>query len=48
MKAHLEACRRRDREAREKKREMAAKAKEVSEEYNAELARKGKWPRSMQ
>ena len=45
-KAHLEACNRREREARErereKKREMAAKAKEASGEFNAELARKGK------
>ena len=43
----LSACRRREREAhereREKKREMAA-----SEEYNTELGRKGKWPRSTQ
>ena len=55
--AHLEACNRREREARErerearerereKKREMAAKAKEASEEFNAELGRKGKWPRT--
>lgn len=46
-KAHLEACRRREREARERERErkeMATKAKEVSVEFNAELARKGKWP----
>ena len=51
-KAHLEACNRREREARErereKKREMAAKAKEASKEFNAELARKGKWSRSTQ
>ena len=48
--AHFEACRHREREAREreheKKREMAAEAKAVGEEYNAELARKGKCPRS--
>lgn len=50
--AHLEACTRRDREAREmereRKREIAAKAKEAAEEFNAERARKGKWPRSTQ
>ena len=45
MKAHLEACRRRE---REKKRKMAAKAKEADEELNAELARKEKWTRSTQ
>ena len=43
--AHLEACRRRE---REKKRKMAAEAKAAGKEYNAELARKGKWPRSTQ
>ena len=51
-KAHLDACTRREREAREmerdRKRQTAAKAKQTADEFDAELARKGKWPRSTQ
>lgn len=43
--AHLEAYRRKE---HEKKKEMAAEAKAAGEKYNAELARKGTWPRSTQ
>ena len=52
IQAHLEVCRRREREAhkseREKKREMTVEANAADEEYNTELARKGKWPWSIQ